>query len=306
MDYLKFFSSHNSDSKTDAEPNVELNAEPNTDANINSDKHNLDLSKMKETYDKQGYEELRSFIDPNTVKEMNEVIDNLNKTLKPSETNFDESSTGKIKQIQYLHTHHKIFADLLENLRPVAQALTGEEDLEVLNMQLFEKHPDISKPTRSHQDNGYFKVTPAIALTFWISLDRIDEDNGALYYAPYTDLTPTRRHQRYHKQTTFRVRSGVPGLSLCLHEHPEEEDKIMVTNPGDILVHHCNLVHRAEKNKSDRRRRAIGVVFIPKVCKKDERLMGYFNKQLKEDILLQEFKDPKLYSKLREEYKYLF
>ena len=51
--------------------------------------------------------------------------------------------------------------------------------------QLFEKHPDISKPTRSHQDNGYFKVTPAIALTFWISLDRIDEDNGAL-------ITPLR------------------------------------------------------------------------------------------------------------------
>lgn len=223
--------------------------------------------------------------------------------LNPDEMTFEENHSGLIKQIQYLHKRHGIFKTLVDTLRPLAVHLTGQDDLDVLNVQMFEKHPHISKETRAHQDNAYFKVTPATALTFWLSLDTITEENGALYYAPYTNLTPTRRHSRYHKNTTFRVRSGVPGLSLCLHEHPCETDVRIDTQPGDLLVHNCNTVHRAGKNTSDRRRRAIGVVFIPKNCQRDERLYDYFQKQLEEDIELQRIKDPQLYERLTKEFE---
>lgn len=265
----------------------------------------MDPSK-KEQYHNLGFTEFRKFLSTERIDKLNTLIDTLQQELEPSDEVFDESQTGKIKQIQYLWKYDVEFTNLLNDLRVLAQELTGEKELNVLNMQLFEKHPDISKPTRAHQDNAYFKITPPIALTFWISLDTINEQNGAIYYSPKTHLTPTRKHQRYHKQTTFRIRSGVPGLSLCLHEHPEETDQIMPTEPGDILVHHCNLIHRAGKNVSTNRRRAIGVVFIPKVCVPDERLIGYFNEQLKEDILLQENRNPELFKKLKEEYKHIF
>lgn len=67
-----------------------------------------------------------------------------------------------------------------------------------------------------------------------------------------------------------------------------------------------NLIHRAGKNNSENRRRAIGVVFIPKKCQPDERLMGYFHEQLKEDIELQSSKNPEMYELLKKEYAYLF
>jgi phytanoyl-CoA hydroxylase len=258
----------------------------------------------KQQYDELGYTEFRQFLSKERVENIHHIIDNLN--LVPSNEVFDENQSGKIKQIQYLNKYDQEFVDLAAELKVLAQELTGEQELDMLNMQLFEKHPNISKPTRAHQDNGYFKITPPIALTFWISLDKIDEENGAIYYAPKTHLTPTRKHQRYHKQTTFRMRSGVPGLSLCLHEHPEETDIIMKTDIGDILVHNCNLVHRAGKNISNRRRRAIGVVFIPKICKPDSLLVDYSNKQLKEDIELQKYKDPALYKKLCEQFSHLY
>lgn len=111
-------------------------------------------------------------------------------------------------------------------------------------------------------------------------------------------MTPTRKHQRYHPHTTFRVRSGIPGLSLCLHEHPEETDEIMISEPGDVFAHNCNTIHRAGKNNSELRRRAIGCVFIPDVCTKDERLVDYFNAQIKKDVELQKIKNPTLYEKL--------
>lgn len=235
---------------------------------------------------------------------MNRIIDHLSCTLPISETVFDEAKSGKIKQIQYLETYDKIFSDLIEELRPIAEKLIGESDLKVLNMQLFEKHPEISNPTRSHQDNSYFGLTPTTPLTVWIALDNIDEENGCVYYAPMTHLPPTRKHQRYHPHTTFRIRSGVPGLSLCLHEHPEETDIPIVVEEGDVIIHNCNLIHRAGANLSrDRRRRAIGLVFIPNSCTVNPLLNKYHKERLAEDIELQKYKDPGLYKKLLKLYE---
>lgn len=252
-----------------------------------------------EVYNDQGYVALRKQISKEKIDKMNEIIDKLSTTLDPCEDVFDESGTGKIKQIQYLHKRDPIFAELIEELRPLAKNLTGSKNVKVLNMQLFEKHPQISKPTRAHQDNAYFQQIPATPLTMWIALDDIDEENGCLYYAPYTHLTPTRKHQRYHPHTTFRIRSGVPGLSLCLHEHPSETDTPIIVEKGDVLVHNCNTIHRAGKNNSvDRRRRAIGIVFIPESCKNDPRLVKYHKERLEKDIELQKYKNPVLYEKL--------
>jgi phytanoyl-CoA hydroxylase len=259
----------------------------------------------KTNYDNVGYTIYRNYFDENKIKQINDIIDELQHTLPISESVFDESGTGKIKQIQFLHHHHEVFSDIIEVLKPLAEELIGESNLNVLNMQLFEKHPSISKPTRAHQDNAYFKMTPATPLTIWIALDDIDEQNGCIYYAPYTHLTPTRKHQRYHPHTTFRIRSGVPGLSLCLHEHPEETDIPIIVKAGDMLMHHCNMVHRAGKNNSNRRRRAIGIVFIPNSCTVDDRLNTYHKDRLKEDIELQKYKNPLLHQQLIELYNNL-
>ena len=260
---------------------------------------------LKDFYDVQGFCRFDTFVPVDQIDNLNAKIDDHD--LKPSATVFDEDKIGKIKQIQYLNTYDAESQTILDRGLQIAEALTGHTDLEPINMQLFEKHPHISKPTRAHQDNAYFKMTPVTgAITLWLSLDVIDEENGCLYYAPKTHLTPTRKHSRYHNNTTFRVRSGVPGLSLCLHEHPEETDIPMRTEKGDLLAHSSNLVHRAGKNNSDKRRRAIGMVYISKSCKEDKLLTKYHDDRLREDIELQKVKDPANYRQLRQDFAYLF
>ena len=169
-------------------------------------------TKIKE-YNKLGYTIYKEYISNKRIDEINKEIDYLENTLPISNDVFDEDGTGKIKQIQYLHLKNKICNDLLNDMKKIAEKLIGHDNFSVLNMQLFEKHPEISKPTRAHQDNAYFKLIPTTALTIWIALDDIDEDNGCLYYAPKSHKRPTHKHSRYHKNTTFRLRSGVPGLS---------------------------------------------------------------------------------------------
>lgn len=261
-----------------------------------------------EEYKQNGYTRIDEFLKGQWVDSLNLIIDKLveNPPENHKETFFDESKTGKIKQIQYLNTYDKVFQDIFSKVKTMAESVFKRR-VEPINMQLFEKHPQISKPTRAHQDNAYFKYGPADAMTFWLALDDIDEENGCIYYAPKTHLTPTRKHSRYNQFTTFRTRSGVPGLSLCLHEHPEETDIPMIVKKGDMLLHSCNLVHRAGANTSlNRRRRAIGMAFVPVDCSIDNRLNGYHLEQLKEDIELQKIKDPILYKELKEKFHELY
>ncbi len=56
--------------------------------------------------------------------------------------------------IQDIHERSDVFKGIIEKLYPIAQHLTGESNLNVLNMQLFEKHPMIGKPT------GLIKIMP--------------------------------------------------------------------------------------------------------------------------------------------------
>jgi phytanoyl-CoA hydroxylase len=250
-------------------------------------------------YNDKGYTKYDQFINSEFVNKLNNTIDDILKNIEINDHVFDEDNTGKIKQIQYLHKKHDNFIQLTEKVKPIINNILSNKEYKILNVQLFEKHPQISKPTRAHQDNAYFKQTPSTPLTIWIALDDIDETNGCLYYAPYTHKTPTRKHMRYHPHTTFRFRSGVPGLSLCLHEHPEECDIPMIVKKGDILVHNSNTIHRAGKNSTfDKRRRAIGIAVIPTECSLDTRLENYHQERLKEDIELQKIKNPKLYRDL--------
>jgi phytanoyl-CoA hydroxylase len=252
-----------------------------------------------EEYNTIGYTKYPKFLQQDFVNLLNKTIDEMVENIEINDDVFDEDNTGKIKQIQFLHKKHDVFVELLNKMEPIINELLGGLTYNILNVQLFEKHPEISKPTRAHQDNAYFKQTPATPLTIWIALDDIDEMNGCLYYAPYTHKTPTRKHSRYHSNTTFRMRSGVLGLSLCLHEHPEECDIPMIVEMGDVFVHNSNTIHRAGKNNTlDKRRRAIGIAVIPTNCKLDDRLNKYHQEQLKEDVELQKIKNPALYRKL--------
>ena len=274
----------------------------------------------KQDYEKNGNTSFPKYFSKDFIDQINNEIDILHKKLVPNEEVFvdidpNDQNNQKIKQIQYLWKYGLIFEKMLDNIKLLACELLNldKNDFHVLNMQLFEKHPNISKPTRNHQDNAYFKLTPGKAATFWISLDNIDEENGCLYYPPYFE-NKTYEHQRYNKGTTFRLRSGVPGLSLCLppssglpsqsneNQTTEENDIAMYTEPGDLLVHNCNMIHRAGNNKSkDRRRRAIGIVIIPNECRIDPELEEQHNKRLREDIELQKNKE-----ELKEKFAYLY
>ena len=109
-------------------------------------------------------------------------------------------------------------------------------------------------PTPPHQDGFYFCLENNLAATAWLTLDDMDDENGTLHYVAGSHKFGILDHQR----------SDVLGFSQGLTEAnigAYGKDVGCRLRRGDLLVHHCLTIHRAEANVSERLRRAFGAVY---------------------------------------------
>ncbi|MDP6503965.1 MAG: phytanoyl-CoA dioxygenase family protein, partial [Planctomycetota bacterium] len=145
----------------------------------------------------------------------------------------------------------------------LAEALVGEE-VDASEPEWFNKPPNTEHPTPPHQDNFYFCLKPPNVLTLWLALDPVDEENGCLRYIRGSHAGGIRLHGP----------TQVLGFSQSVSDYgPEEEasEEPMLLEPGDLVIHHGETIHRADPNRSaTRHRRAFGTVYRGKSCRRDE------------------------------------
>lgn len=67
---------------------------------------------------------------------------------------------------------------------------------------------------------------------------------------------------------------------------PEDQklDTAIHAQPGEMLIHHCMPIHRADPNRSDRTRRAIGIVYHLASAKEDKKGVEEYEKQLMAEL----------------------
>ena len=117
----------------------------------------------------------------------------------PSEMVYyeDKSDASTLKQLQKLFEfdtffHQMIFKSRFEKL---ASILLDDKVLGQ-NIQYFNKPPKIGKETPAHQDGYYFKLSPNEAVTMWMALEDVDEENGCVRYVKGSHKTGMRPHGR--------------------------------------------------------------------------------------------------------------
>jgi phytanoyl-CoA hydroxylase len=114
---------------------------------------------------------------------------------------------------------------------------------------------------------------PNEALTFWIPLDDVDDENGALHYVTGSQNAGILSHHS----------SGVMGFSQGLDATdftPYGQEVICEVRRGDTLVHHCRTIHLAKANFSSRQRRVIGQVYFAKRAKVDPAMKSRYEESL--------------------------
>ena len=169
----------------------------------------------------------------------------------------DKGDPNSLKQLQHMGDHDPWFHALYAStrIRKVAEALMGHAVIPK-NMQYFNKPPATGRPTPPHQDGYYFMLNPCEAVTMWLALDDVDEENGCVRYVRGSH----RRGMRSHSRTkTLGFSQGITDYTTV---EDEQCEVAIAAEPGDLLVHHALTIHRADGNRSSSRsRRALGFIY---------------------------------------------
>ena len=237
--------------------------------------------KAREAFERDGYIALPGFLNEAEVAELDAelkaVIADVVPTL-PREWVFyeDKDDPTSLKQIQQLFRHAPYFERLFFGSRfeRVAETLLAGS-VEGKNMQYFNKPPRIGKPTPPHQDGYYFMLDPCEAVTMWLALDDVDEENGCVRHVRGSNHLGMRPHGR--TQTL--------GFSQGVTDYGRDEDLAnevaFPAKPGDLLVHHAMTIHRADGNRSDTRtRRALGFIYYSQRAREDKEAHAVYQKKL--------------------------
>ena len=211
--------------------------------------------------------------------ELARFVGNVMPGLPPADVfHEDRDDPSTLKQIQRMHQHDEFFASFVKNQpRTLAEELLGEP-VKIKNLQFFNKPPGKSKATPAHQDGQYFMLEPCRALTMWMALDPVDEENGCVRYLKGSHRDGLRTHERTQ---TLGFSQGIVGYG----KNETGEEVPCPAQPGDLLAHHALTVHRADANLSQTRsRRALGFIFYGQSAREDKVAHATYQRKLAEEM----------------------
>jgi phytanoyl-CoA hydroxylase len=227
------------------------------------------FDRFKDAFERDGFVIVRQLLDPPEFDELRASLDRYIRAVVPvlPDSHAFYDATGRpetLKQMQHMGGD-PFFRDYRKQPKwlGLARALLGE-DAEVQEPEWFNKPPGTNHLTPPHQDNYYFNLKPPQVLTIWMALDAVDNGNGCLRYVAGSHRRGIRPHGR----------SNVLGFSQGIIDYgPDDQAREVAIHlqPGDVVVHHGNTIHRAEANRSTtRNRRAFAMVCKGMSCRRDE------------------------------------
>lgn len=149
-------------------------------------------------------------------------------------------------QIINMHERNLHFRRHLYNDRILAVV----EDLIGPNIMLFHdqalyKPAHRGGPVFWHQDNAYWKCSPANLVSCWLALDDTFRENGAMQVIPGSHLKP--------------VEHGTSAQTTALKETLVDDSvaTVIEIKAGSCMFHHCQTLHHTPPNCTEHPRRAM-------------------------------------------------
>ena len=226
----------------------------------------------------EGYLILRSFFD---AKEIAYIYDSLRKN-EASTINkiknlidigqFNKSDVGiESDSFKYLKHANVWFNDIskLINLRLMTEVakLIGDQNY-ISSLELHQKFPGVSG-TPPHQDNFYFglDLEKNLSCTAYIALNEQTENQGGLGFYSGSHLKLFNHHK-----------SKVIGFSSGINQEDLKDFDLYTPKflPGDVVLHHCNIVHEAKANNSLSARSYIAIRILPSNPQYDNELKSKY------------------------------
>ncbi|MEX2512461.1 MAG: phytanoyl-CoA dioxygenase family protein [Cyclobacteriaceae bacterium] len=230
----------------------------------------MDASKIKKSFDENGYVHFPGFLKRDQVAEINarlmEVVNTKVATMPPEHVKYEvKGDVSTLKMLQDLQLYEAFFSDILfdSTFTQLAENLL-EEKVIGKTLEYFNKPPIIGKATPPHQDGFYFMLDPMSAVTMWLALEEVDQENGWVSYIRGSHKKGMRNHS---PTQTLGFSQGIADFGSPADL---EKEVFFPAQPGDLLVHHALTIHRAGPNTSrNRSRKAMGLIYFGASAKED-------------------------------------
>jgi non-heme Fe2+,alpha-ketoglutarate-dependent halogenase len=136
--------------------------------------------------------------------------------------------------------HHPIIVDAVEDLIGSNISLWGSV--------LFIKEPQTKGYVSWHQDATYVGITPHDFVTPWLALTPSNRHNGCMSMIPGSHKDHIRNHDDTFSEDNLLTRGQV------VRDIDESIAVELILNPGQMSLHHAEIVHGSIPNTSDQRR----------------------------------------------------
>ncbi|WP_375583444.1 phytanoyl-CoA dioxygenase family protein [Cyclobacterium xiamenense] len=221
-------------------------------------------------FSRDGYLYLPGFLSRNQVEEINEQLDTFIRDqlsdMAPEHRKYEvPGEIETLKMLQDLHVYSPFFERLLleSSFSQLAERLLGEP-VTGKTLEYFNKPAKIGKATPPHQDGYYFMLKPMSAVTMWLALEDVDEENGWVSYVKGSHKKGMRTHAATQ---TVGFSQGIVDFG----SPADLKDEVHVpAKPGDLLLHHALTIHRAAPNTHpERSRKALGWIYFGESAQED-------------------------------------
>ncbi|MBA8952973.1 phytanoyl-CoA dioxygenase family protein [Actinomadura namibiensis] len=142
-----------------------------------------------------------------------------------------------------------------DRLLDIAQLFVGP-DIALFASHYIAKPPYTGKAVLWHQDGAFWPLDPMRVVTLWLAVDRSTPENGCLR------VIPGSHRQGLHGVRERAGRDAVFGVESDVAVD-ESRAVDMVLEPGDVEVHHPNIMHGSNANTSPHRRCGLTIRYIP-------------------------------------------
>lgn len=211
------------------------------------------LAEVRERYERDGYAVIRGAISEDLARETRAHVEWL----------IERNPDKRPEQLDHSLINDDPFWLRLvgdDGLLDVAEQFIGP------NIALFASHyiakpPYDGQPVLWHQDGSFWPLDPMEVITLWLAADQSSPENGCLRVIPGShkmDLTEMKQNTSEANVLNAEIDPELVDMSRAVD---------LILEPGDVSIHHPNIIHGSEANTSDKWRRGLTIRYIPTTTK---------------------------------------
>jgi len=241
----------------------------------------MTLSKTQlQQFKEQGFLLLSAFADAELCDTIKDIASaHLKHKVPPIETEFEYVGKSKedrerisdahseqiekrivVRRLRQVYHRDIVFKQWMENekIRPVLKQVLGESPTITIahHNSIMTKMPHSSTATSWHQDFRYWNFESDNLVSVWLALDSENDKNGVLEFIPGSHKMDFNAMQFDEKEYFSEERRE--NTEIISKKVSYELQK------GDVVLFHCKLLHRANKNATDHPK--ISFVYTVKGC----------------------------------------